>query len=393
MKSILASGRAAAIAAGLAFALSTAVAAPALAHGGPGGWHGHLPFAGLTRAVFVQTDNTAGNAIAVYDRSASGTLTAAGTYWTGGVGGILDGSAVDHTASQGSLVLDRGQGLLYAVNAGSNTISVFSVFGDQLALRQVISSGGTFPVSIAVHGDLLYVLNARSGGSVQGYVRAGDRLVEVPWWNRNLGLDQSFTGTVNEFTHTPGQVGFTPDGSHLIVTTKANGNDVDVFDVASNGNLSATPVVNSEGSTPFSFSFDGAGNLVLVETGTGTVQTLTVGQNGVLTAIGTPALTGESATCWVEAAGPDLFYTSNAGSATVTGINDDGHGNLTALANTGTDPGTVDAAATPSGRFLYVQTGANGIVDEFAVGAGGLLSPLGSVTVPNAAGGEGIATG
>ncbi|MGH2836155.1 MAG: hypothetical protein ACRDKD_08070 [Solirubrobacteraceae bacterium] len=39
-----------------------------------------------------------------------------------------------------------------------------------------------------------------------------------------------------------------------------------------------------------------------------------------------------------------------------------------------------------------MQTGANGIVDEFAVGFGGALTPLGSVTVPDAAGGEGIAT-
>jgi hypothetical protein len=37
-----------------------------------------------------------------------------------------------------------------------------------------------------------------------------------------------------------------------------------------------------------------------------------------------------------------------------------------------------------------VQTGAAGIVDEFAIGAGGALSRIGSVTVPDAVGGEGI---
>ncbi|MGH3265578.1 MAG: hypothetical protein ACRDNS_26690, partial [Trebonia sp.] len=52
------------------------------------------------RAVFVQTDNPNGNTIAVYDRNADGTLTAAGTYATGGDGGQLTGSAVDHLASQ-----------------------------------------------------------------------------------------------------------------------------------------------------------------------------------------------------------------------------------------------------------------------------------------------------
>ena len=40
-----------------------------------------------------------------------------------------------------------------------------------------------------------------------------------------------------------------------------------------------------------------------------------------------------------------------------------------------------------------MQTGANGIVDEFSVGSGGSLTSVGSVTVANAAGGEGIAAG
>jgi len=52
------------------------------------------------------------------------------------------------------------------VNAGRNTISVFAVRGDRLALRQVLSSGGTFPVTVAVHGNLVYVLNALNGGSL-----------------------------------------------------------------------------------------------------------------------------------------------------------------------------------------------------------------------------------
>ena len=51
----------------------------------------------------------------------------------------------------------------------------------------------------------------------------------------------------------------------------------------------------------------------------------------------------------------------------------------------------MDAAAAAGGRFVYVQAGKAGIVDEFAVGAGGALTSLGSVTVPGGAGGEGIA--
>jgi hypothetical protein len=183
---------------------------------------------GAARAIFVQTDNTAGNAVAAYHRAADGTLTLAGTYPTGGLGGQLSGSMVDHLASQGSLSYDRADGSLYAVNAGSNTVSVFAARGDRLRLRQVVGSGGTFPVSIAVHGDLVYVLNAENGGSVRGFRIWGGRLLPIPGSTRPLGLNPTATP---QFTNTPGQVAFSPDGSQLIVTTKANGDDIDTFGV------------------------------------------------------------------------------------------------------------------------------------------------------------------
>jgi hypothetical protein len=99
--------------------------------------------------VFVQTDNPTANAVAVYDRTVNGSLRTAGTYPTGGLGGVLDGSVVDHLASQGSLALDPDAHLLYAVNAGSDTITVFGVRGDRLSRRQVLPSGGAFPVAAA----------------------------------------------------------------------------------------------------------------------------------------------------------------------------------------------------------------------------------------------------
>ena len=179
-------------------------------------------------AVFVQTDDPAGNTVVAYDRNPDGSLRQAGSYRTGGRGGVLDGSVVDHLASQGSLAFDRAGGLLYAVNAGSDTITVFRVHGDRLTRRRVLPSFGDFPVSIAVHGSSLYVLNARGGGSLQGFLRAGGALVPVPGRHRGLGLDPAATP---EFTHTPGEVAFTPDGDQLVVTTKANGNAVDVFGV------------------------------------------------------------------------------------------------------------------------------------------------------------------
>ena len=343
-------------------------------------------FPGAVNAVFVQTDNSAGNSVVAYHSAPDGTLTLTGTYPTGGAGGILAGSVVDHLASQGSLSYDRLHGLLYAVNAGSDTVSVFAAFGDRLALRQVVSSGGTFPVSVTVHGNYVYVLNALNGGSVLGYRVSDGRLSPIPGSLRGLGLNPAATP---QFTNTPGQVAFTPDGSALLVPTKANGNDVDVFSVLDGGLLSASPVVNSEpGAVPFAVSFDPLGHVLIAAAGPSALATFALSAGGVLTPLDA-ALTGQAATCWVARAGR-FFYTSNAGSASVSGYTVDHFGQLSALGNTPTDGGTVDAAASAGGRFLYVQAGAAGIVDEYAVSVGGSLAEIGSVTVAGASGGEGI---
>jgi hypothetical protein len=371
---------AAAVAAAAATVVVTALATPAFASTTKATSSG---YSGASHAVFVQTDATSGNHVVAYHRAADGALSPAGSYPTGGLGGVLGGSVVDHTASQGSLTYDPWHSLLYAVNAGSNTVSVFAVSGDHLALREVLGSGGTFPVSVAVHGDLVYVVNALNGGSLQGYRVRGGFL--VPGSGRALGLNPNASP---QFTNTPGQVAFTPDGSKLIVTTKANGNDIDVFDVGFGGWLSA-PVVNSEpGTVPFAISFDAYGHLVIAEAGPNALATFTISGHGTLTQLDAVG-TGQTATCWVAPAGSFLFA-SSAGSAAESGFTDAADGQLTLLGATATDAGTVDASAAAGGQFLYVQTGGSGIVDEYAVGAGGALSQQGEVTVPDAVGGEGI---
>jgi 6-phosphogluconolactonase (cycloisomerase 2 family) len=357
---------------------TTALATPALAHDA----HDQRP-----GAVFVQTDDPAGNAVVAYDRHRDGTLTQAGTYATNGLGGVLSGSVVDHLASQGSLTLDASHRTLYAVNAGSDTVSVFGVDGDTLTLRAVVGSGGSFPVSIAVHGDLVYVLNARDGGSVQGFRRVRGGLAPIADSHRALGLDPTATP---EFVNTPGQVAFSPDGSQLLVTTKANGNDVDVFAVADDGSLgNAAHVNNLPGAVPFALTWDGLGRLVLAEAGTNSVVTFDLDAQGVLHAIDVSA-TGQAATCWIVRS-LDRVYASNAGSASLSGYRVGLDGHLSSLGTTATDPGTVDATATPDGRFLYVQAGRAGQVDAYRVGPDGSPTQVDSVTVPDAAGGEGIA--
>jgi 6-phosphogluconolactonase (cycloisomerase 2 family) len=336
---------------------------------------------GQTAPVFVQTDNPSGNTVVAYHRAADGTLTRSAVYPTGGLGGVAAGSVVDHLTSQGSLAYDRASDLLYAVNAGSDTVTVFAVHGDRLQRTQIISTGGSFPNSIAVRGGLVYVLNGLKGGSIQGFSRVGDHLVRVPGWKRSLGL--------SEDGGTPAQVAFTPDGSKLVVTTRGNGNSIDVFSVGLLGPARKPIVYTKAGSAPFGFTFDARGHLVVTESGLNDVATFAIGRDGRLTQLDEVA-TGQAATCWVVRNG-DHVYVSNAGSANLSRYKVGGTGSLTGLGETATDAGTVDAAASSDGRDVYVQTGANGVVDEFRAGADGSLTRIGSVTVPDAAGGEGIA--
>jgi 6-phosphogluconolactonase (cycloisomerase 2 family) len=242
-------------------------------------------------------------------------------------------------------------------------------------------------VSVTVSGNHAYVLNALGGGSLYGFRVDGGHLAPIAGSYRALNLG---TTAASQFTATPGQVAFTPDGSRLLVTTKATTNAVDVFAVHGDGRLSASPTVNSlPGDVPFAVAFDQAGHVAVAEAGPSAIATFTLSGGGTLTQLDA-ADTGQMATCWVVRAGQYL-YTSNAGSGSVSGYSTSRSGQLTALGNTTTAAGTVDAASAADGRFVYVQTGKAGLVDEFAVRDGGALTPLGSVTVPGGAGGEGIA--
>jgi hypothetical protein len=74
----------------------------------------------------------------------------------------------------------------------------------------------------------------------------------------------------------------------------------------------------------------------------------------------------------------------------VTTMRIDELGHLSLVATTPVSAGTVDSAVSADGRFLYVQAGGAGMVDELAINADGTLTLLGSLPVDGAKGGEGI---
>jgi len=144
-------------------------------------------------AVYAMTNALGDNQILVYHRAASGKLTLMQTIATGGGGSGLQLASVDSLGSQGSLVLDPGHHLLFAVNTESTnenngigaynsdcqqgTITSFLVAPDGgLTFAARVFSGGLFPDSVAVkkinngdndgydRRDLVYVLNAGGPG-------------------------------------------------------------------------------------------------------------------------------------------------------------------------------------------------------------------------------------
>src|SRR5215831_8151014 len=104
---------------------------------------------GRTGDVYVLTNQPqpTGNAVMVFHRDAAGMLTFAGSFASGGNG---FGSGPDPLGSQGAVVLGEDNRLLFAVKAGSNSISVFAVSGDRLTLLETVSSGGIEPDSVIV---------------------------------------------------------------------------------------------------------------------------------------------------------------------------------------------------------------------------------------------------
>ncbi len=372
---------------GLALAAFSAGAASATsAATGGDRHHGPKPVG----AVFLQNNGAAKNSVTAYNRFADGTLTEGGTFPTGGQGGSEAGAVVDPLASQGGLTYDQRHQLLFAVNAGSNTISVFGVHGAQLQLRQVLPSGGVFPSSVSVSGDLAYVLNAGGDGSVSGYRIDGRRVHPLPDSTRSLGLGNA---DIPFFLSAPSQVAISPDRDHLVVATKTH-NTLVTFKLRDGRPSAAAVVTASNGAVPFALTFDRGGNLQVAEA-SGAVSTYGIARSGALAVISGSVANGQAATCWsVQARG--YLFAANAGSGNVSAyqVHRDGAVTLVNATAAATGAGAVDIAASDDGRYVYNVAAGAGLISVLKVGADGSLTEVQQVTgLPpvNGSGIEGIA--
>jgi 6-phosphogluconolactonase len=331
-------------------------------------------------AVYVLT-NQSSNSVAVFRRNAKGILSPAGEFPTGGAGNPTPqppDPTTDPLASQGALVIGRGNQFLFAVNAGSNQISVLKIRKNSLDIVDVVDSGGIRPISLALHDDLLYVLNEGGTPNISGF-----EIEEDGTLTPLAGSTQPLIGGV---AADPAQIGFSRDGELLVVTEK-NGNRINTYTIDDDGVPNA-PIDNaSNGTTPFGFAFNNAGTLVVSEAFGGApnqsaASSYSASDDGVLSVISGSVLNSQTASCWVVIPTTGkLAFVSNTASGTISSyfINPM-NGSLTLLnavaANTGMGSAPIDMTLSVNSRILFVLLGGTQSVAAFRIGGNGSLTPI-----------------
>jgi 6-phosphogluconolactonase (cycloisomerase 2 family) len=348
-------------------------------------------------AVFAMTNATAANEIVVYSRGSDGTLARLKhNVRTRGLGIGVD------TDTQGPLRLSSDNRFLYAVNPGSDDISVFEVDGTRLKFLQIVAAGDQ-PLSLAIFEDLLYVLNGSvAGNGIRGFRIASDGTL--------MPLPDSFRPLSSPIA-VPGEVQFSPNGQLILVTQKTTNvlltpeNAIDAFVIGTDGYATPMPIRNASfGLRPFSLAFRGDGTLVVVEAfnaapNMSAASSYQVNPDGTLMVISGSVANGQTDTCWVVITKDGRFaFVSNFGSGTISSYTVGPDGSLALLQGSAAFLGEmsqpVDISLSADGQFLYQLLRGPGAVAAFRIEADGRLAPLGVVAggLPLADGISGLAS-
>jgi 6-phosphogluconolactonase len=326
------------------------------------------------RHVYTSSNQTGGNAILDYTRTANGNLTYNASYATGGngTGGGL--------GNQYGVILTDGEedDALLTVNAGSNSISSFKVTGNGLQLKSTVSSGGMRPVSIAQHDDIVFVLNAGGTGNISGFKLDNNKLTPIPNSTRPLSSSASNAA----------EVAFVNEGRVLVITEKAT-NKIITYTVNEWGIPGAMHAITSANPTPFGFDAGRNGNIFVSEAvggaaGASTLSGYHINNNGTIILADGPVGAGQSAACWVVLTKNGKYaYTTNTASNNLSTFNVSRNtGSIsvnTAIAATA-GMGPIDAALSNNSKYLYVLNGGSHTIGVYAVANNGALSNVQTVT-------------
>ncbi|WP_162176368.1 lactonase family protein [Enterovibrio calviensis] len=337
------------------------------------------------------------NTIVVYKRNGfDGTLEYMNSVSTGGQGSGIESvpgpgaGTIDPLASNYAVVMSDNNRALFAVNAGSNEVSSFSVKRNaDLKLMSTLDSGGENPVSVATTGNVVYVMNVNEGqSSLQGFVfNRGGKLTPLPDSARDL------TGRATA-------IRFSEDGKHLIAA-EVNTQRLQVF--ARDGRYLSeeattfeypTPAEGRNVPNPFGIeTFKGADGQYLVvgearvftqdgenDIQGGSVSTFKIAHNGELDPISLDVSNGGSlALCWVVFNEfTNRMFTANTASDTISNYYStaSGEANLTSGVAFQEDDGQSGAGLTDlftTSKYVYQLYSAEGTVVTLAIKNDGSL--------------------
>lgn len=341
-------------------------------------------------AVFTMNNAASANYVIVYARDADGTLARMDSVSTDGQGsGPQPVFGTDPLESQDALILSDDNRMLFAVSAGSNEVTSFRVSGSGSLTRvSTVSSGGQFPVSLAMNGTVLYVVNAMGGGSISGFRVGGDAALTP--------LAGSTRGLSGAAMPGPGSIRISPNGQTVVVTEKPT-NRLVLYGLGANGVPTSGPtIVSSPGPTPFGADFDGSGRYILSIGNIGpnraavpdgsSAGSLTFPTSGTATVVSASVPTTETAACWIQITPDGRFaYTTNTGSGTITGFSISSAGVLARLTADGMT-GVTGAMTQPldmahADGYLYALTAGDRGIHAFRVQNDGTLVPQANANV------------
>lgn len=333
-------------------------------------------------AVFAMTNATAENEIVRYCRASNGTLERLNSVRTRGLGIGVD------TDTQGPLRLSQDNRFLYAVNPGSDNITVFEVDGARLKFLQIVDAGDQ-PLSLTISGNLLYVLNGSvAGNGIRGFRIRRDGTLRV--------LPDSFRALSSPIA-VPGNVQFSPDGRVVLVTHKTTNvlltpqNAIDAFTIGADGYASAMPIRNASfGLRPFSLAFRYDARLVVVESfnaapNRSAASSYQLNPSGTITVISGSIPNAQTDVCWVVITNDGRFaFTTNFGSGTISSYSFSPSGTLALLNGSAAFLGAMSQPVDLSlggadGSFLYQLLRGTGGVAAFRIEGDGSLTSLGVV--------------
>ena len=269
---------------------------------------------------------------------------------------------------------------LFVVNPGSDTVSSFKIYHDNLELVGEYYTDGTFPISVTHYDRFVYVLNAGDEGSISGYrVNTNNcRLRPMDRSTRSLNIVDGENPP--NFLVAPSQISFTPDGKSLIVVIKGvEDGFIYNFPLRNNGRTRNAITTISEGFTPFGFDFDANGNLLLTEAfglapeapavggptpNAGAVSSYSIepfvrsnGNNsgGDLETITESLGNGQTATCWLKYSGICAFSTSTPAN-TISTYKILPNGELKLLDGAAFTLDNPSDLSIVDGKFMYVRS-------------------------------------